>query len=115
MSPQTRKARTEALLEKEGIPFLPSLPCVESESVTTLRSPHEVGIRIACLYGVAGWAFHHDDHVFKDYLRLHGLWEHLTPDEVSFLGKDVPDRPGIIAFTWRSEAIFLLMWAARLF
>jgi hypothetical protein len=115
MTPQARKANTEALLEKEGIPFLPSLPCVESEAKTRLRSAEEVGIRIACLFGVVGSAFHVGDTRYKEYLRERDLWDHLTPEEISFLSTDAPERKSVIKFTWRCEALFLLMWAANLF
>jgi hypothetical protein len=110
-----RKAKTEALLQKEGIPFLPSLPCIESELEIKLRSAEEIGIRILCLFCVSGSAFEREDSAFKDYLKEHDLWEHLTPDEVSFLSDSVPDPQTISNFTWRCEALFLLMWAVHLF
>jgi hypothetical protein len=114
LTPEARKAKTEALLQEEGIPYLPWLPCVESEADTMLRSPEEVGIRIACLFCVAGSAFEVGDTVFKDYLRENDLWDHLTPNEAVFLSNNNPDRKSVINFTWRSEALFVLMWAARL-
>jgi hypothetical protein len=80
-----------------------------------LRSPEEVGIRLACLFCVVGSAFEVGDAVYKDYLRQHGLWDHLTSDEVSFLSAEAPDKKSMINFTWRCEALFVLMWAARLF
>jgi hypothetical protein len=54
MTPEARKAQTEAILKNAGIQYLPSLPCIESEEETTLRSPEEIGIRIACLFCVVG-------------------------------------------------------------
>jgi hypothetical protein len=114
VTPQRRKAETEKLLQKEGIPFFPSLPCVESEAKTELRSPEEVGIRIACLFCTVGFAFESGDPVYSDYLRKHHLWDHLTPNELSFLSNAAPDGQTVINFTWRSEALFVLMWAARL-
>ena len=104
MTPQARKAKTEALLQKEGIPYLPSLPCVESEADTQLRSPEEVGIRIACLFCVVGSAFDQGDTVYQEYLREHDLWEHLTPDEAAFLSKKKPDRKTVVNFTWCSRS-----------
>jgi hypothetical protein len=115
LSQKERKAKTEALLQAKGIPFLPSLPCVESEEETELRSAEDVGVRIACLYCVCGSAFEPGDKVFKDYLRRHDLWKHLTPAESVFLTQNAPDRQAIIKFTWRCEALFMLMWSARLF
>jgi hypothetical protein len=115
VTPQTRKSATEELLKKEGIPLLASLPCVESEAETKLRSKEDVAIRTACLFCVVGSAFDPADSVYKDYLRQHGLWDYLTPDELSFLSSAAPDRQSTINFTWRSEALFVLMWSVRLF
>jgi hypothetical protein len=114
MTPEERKAKTENLLRKHGIPFLPSLPCIESEEQAHLRSPRDVGLRILCLFCVVGTAFDPGDTAFREYLRNHGLWEHLTPEEVAFLTAEAPDRKSVINFTWRLEALFLLMWACSL-
>jgi hypothetical protein len=115
MNPESRKAKTEALLQEEGVPFLPSLPCIESEEETELRSPEEVGIRIACLYAVVGAAMEGDPSDYKTYLGEHDLWNQVSPDEKSFLSSDCSDRQSVVNFTWRSEAMFLLMWAGGLF
>lgn len=119
MTPNGRKAKTEAVLRKKGIPYFSGLPCIESEDETELRTPEEVGIRIACLFCVVGCAFYVSDTVYKkyheNYLKKHQLWDHLTPKEMSFLSNPAPDRESINQFTWRSENLFLLMWAVRLF
>lgn len=115
MSPQQRKARSELILKREGIPILPSLPCIESEVEVSCRTSKEVGIRIACLVCVAGSAFEPSDSVFFDYIRRFQLCDHLTPLEMVFLTTPSPEERTRIQFTWRSEAVFLLMWAARLF
>ena len=115
LSPQIRKAATEARLQKEGIPINPSLPWIESEAEAELRTAEELGIRIACLFCVVGWSFEPGDTVFRDYLKENNLWDHLTPDEVTFLSSTAPARQTIINFTWRCEALFILMWAVRLF
>lgn len=119
MSPSERKARTEALLQEKGIPYFPGLPCIESEEETQLRTPAEVGIRIACLFCLVGCGFCPSDAVYKKYreryLKKHQLWDHLTPEELSFLSNPQPDRLCINQFTWRSESLFVLMWAVGLF
>jgi hypothetical protein len=113
MTPDARKAQTEAILKNAGIPYLPSLPCIESEEETMLRSPEEVGIRIACLFGVVGTAFHPTDKTFTDYLRQNDLWSHLTSNEQSFLSDMTADSKK--AMTWRCEATVMLMWSVHLF
>jgi len=114
MNPKKRKARTEAFLRKKGIPYFSRLPCVESEEDTELRAPEEVGIRMACLHCVVGAAFNPSEPVWTEQLREQHLWDHLTPDEAVFLSDPKPDQQTIFHFTWRCEALFLLMWAAGL-
>ena len=115
MTSSDRKARSEAILQKEAIPFLPSLPCIKSEEETELRSIEEVGIRMACLFCVVGSAFEPSETVFKEYLKKYQLWDHLTPDETAFLSNPAPDKRANIEFAWRTEALFVLMWSAGLF
>ena len=115
MDPLTRKQETEGRLQAERIPFLPSLPCVESEAETTFRSEEELGKRIVCLFCVSGSAFHIGDSVYKNYLKEHHFWDDLSPDELAFLSVDEPSRKQVIQFTWRCEALVLLMWAAGKF
>jgi hypothetical protein len=115
MTPSRRKTRTEAILREKGIPFLPSLPCIESEEDTALRTPEEVGIRMLCLFCVIGSAYDPSDRSYRQYLERFELWEHLTPEELAFMSNPSPTRESMVNFTWRSEALFLLAWAVRLF
>jgi hypothetical protein len=115
MSPSTRKARTEALLQKIGIPYNPGLPCIETEAETELRTSEEIGLRILCLNCVIGTAYHPSDSSYKRYLKRYRLWKHLTPDELSFMSNPAPEHQACMALTWRVEALFVLMWSVRLF
>lgn len=119
MEPSERKERTEAILREKGIPYFSGLPCVEPEDETELQSSEEVGIRIACLFCVVSRAFHPSDVLvwkfLKKYLKQHQLWNHLSPDETTFLLDPEPDRQSVVDNTWRSEALFVLMWAVGLF
>lgn len=119
MSPSQRKAKTEALLREKGIPYFPGLPCIESDEETELRTIEEVGIRIACLHCVVGCGFYPSDAVYRKYrekyLKKDQLWDHPSPEELSFMSDHAPDKRCINQFTWRSESLFLLMWAVGLF
>jgi Domain of unknown function (DUF4272) len=114
MTPDERKAKTEEFLRKEGIPILPSLPCIESEEETELRTPEEIGTRIYCLDCVIGTAFRPDEPGYKENLKKHELWHHLTPKELEFLSDPNPDRRTLSFFTWRCEALLVLLWAVGL-
>jgi hypothetical protein len=115
MPPIQRKIKTIRFLEKKGIPYYLYLPCIEPEEETELRTPEEVGIRMLCLYSVIGTAYDHTDTSYKDYLKRYRLWRYLTPDELSFITNPEPDQIDCNFFTWRVEALFVLMWAVNLF
>ena len=114
MTPSERKARSEAILQKAAIPFLPTLPCIKSEEEIELRNSEEVGIRMACLFCVVGSAFEPAESVYMQYLREHQLWEYLTAKETAFLSNPA-DKKATINFARRAEALFVLMWSAGLF
>lgn len=102
-------------MRKKGIPFLPSLPCIESEQDTELRTPEKIGLRMLCLFSVIGTAYDPSDASYKQYLKEYRLWDCLTPDELSFMSNPAPDHQTCLNLTWRVEALFVLMWAVRLF
>jgi hypothetical protein len=114
MSPSTRKAKTEALLQEIGIPYNPGLPCIETEAKTELRTPEEIGLRMLCLLCVIGTAYHPSDPSCKRYLKKYRLWDHLTPNELSFMSNPGPEHQACMVLTWRIEALFVLMWAVGL-
>lgn len=114
MKPPERKTKSEAILRSKAIPFLESLPCIESDEETELRTPQQIGIRMVCLFCVIGSAFSRSFTAYKAYLERYQLWNHLTPEETQFLWNSSPDEKTIINFTWRCEALFLLMWATGL-
>jgi hypothetical protein len=70
MTPRQRKAKTHALLRKEGIPYLSWLPCIESEEDTELRTPEEIGIRMFCLFCVIGSAFYPSSTYYYSFALL---------------------------------------------
>lgn len=112
--PARRRARTHAKLKELGVPFHPGVPVIESDRATELRTPEEVGVRMVCLNCVTSTADNLDDKTYKEYLRKHSLWKHLTPSERRFMTNPVKNKAAANKFGWRAEALFLLMWATGL-
>ena len=109
---EERKRRSEALLQELGSGFLPSLPLIESEEECQIRLPQDVGARIMCLVAVAAAADGLDIKRIVDWFQRESLLEKLSPSEKIFLtGKEINDRERI-AFSWKSECVWLLLWAA---
>ena len=113
MSPEDRKERSDALLKERGIPVLESLPCLESEEETVVRDIEEVGKRIICLFCLAGTGSDPEDSVFIEYLKENDFWRYLTREEADYLSNPGDHRQAQINATWRTEALYLLLWAVQ--
>jgi hypothetical protein len=68
-----------------------------------------------CLYCVIGKAFDWHDKYYRQFLEENNLWDHLSPEEISFMSAHLPEMKTALNLTWRVEALFLLMWAVQLF
>ncbi len=95
------------------MPILASLPCVESEEETTIRDREEVGKRIICLFCLAATGSDPEDSEFIEYLKENDFWQYLTREEVSYLSNPKGHEQARINATWRTEALFLLLWAVN--
>ena len=113
VSPEDRKARSEALLKERGIPFLDSLPCVESEEEASTQAVEEVGKRIICLFCVSGTGFEPDDSAFIDYLKENDFWQYLSRQEATFLSNPQGHEQAQIKASWQMEALYFLLWAVK--
>jgi hypothetical protein len=49
-----------------------------------------------------------------DWLVREHLWDQLTPSEALFLESQDPPESDLIAFSWRTECVYVLGWALRL-
>src|SRR5262245_50359915 len=116
MTPLARKAKSERILRKERIPINEQLPCIESDRATKVRSSREVAARMICLYCVTGTAFDRrdrkDEQGYGAFLKKHKLWAQLTPQELAFMKSKRPSQEAVTQFTWRSESLYLLLWAS---
>ena len=110
---EIRKNKSEMLLEKLGSGYLPSLPLIETEDKAQLRKPIEVGERIICLLAVAAAADGLDKKRIIDWMKNESLLSKLSPHENSYLNKYENDENERIQFHWRSECIWILLWAAN--
>src|SRR5688572_2438483 len=106
-----RKQRSEAILEVEGVPFLPTLPVVESGPGISLRSVEKVAWRAQalCLVAVKGEGLEQDE-VLR-ILREYELDSALTPKERKFIYDETPSDHDRTQFTWRYECYWVLLWA----
>lgn len=106
-----RKRETEILLRELNIPYLDHLPVIEEEHEAVLRTGPEIAERILILTylnyvsEVPGGA----SEVIA-FLKTNDLWDKVSPDEKELFQKEKLTRQEEINISWRTEAIWLLLW-----
>jgi hypothetical protein len=114
MTPEERRAASEALLKERGIPLNLDLPLIEADEDVTLRSPEEVLHRLIALWAVVGTSFLKETPDFRNYLVQRKLETWLSPRERAFLLADSRSEDDCIQYTWKLECLYFLAWCARL-
>lgn len=105
-----RKAKSEEILERENVKINRHLPCVESESETTLRTPREIAERVSVLAVTNLVAFNSiSAQEAIEYLQNYKLWDFVTEGEKEFLANPTDDKKAYES--WKCEGIWTLMWA----
>ncbi|MCB0647940.1 MAG: DUF4272 domain-containing protein [Saprospiraceae bacterium] len=110
-----RKQFTEGMLIDLGIPYIGHLPAIEEESETQLRSPQEIAKRILVLtyLGYIG-EVEEDKSNVVDFLKSENLWSSASPiEQRQFLSKEMFNPQELIDISWRSECVWILLWAIK--
>lgn len=108
---QARKIRSENLLIREGVPISRTLPVIQSEQNTLLRSKEEIANRAQALLLVASKADGLDQASVERTLRSSGLEAFFSPAEKHFIHDPKPSEHDKNQFIWRFEAAWTLLWA----
>lgn len=84
-------------------------------SEVAFRSPYEVGCRLLIFYGLA-YSVHHlkDRPKVVDWFKREGLWEHVSPNEQSFLNNPKPEERELQDLSWHLEGALTLGWVLGL-
>ncbi len=110
MTAQERKIQTEKLLKSLNIPILAHLPLVEEEFEAKIRTPQEIAKRILIMTYLSYVAEEEDASIeIIEFLKTENLWDWVSKDEKKLFQKQLSDKEKI-AISWRSEAIWLLLW-----
>lgn len=107
-----RKLETEKLLKSLNIPFIDHLPLIEEENEVKIRTSQEIAERILILaYLIYVGEVPTEKEKVVDFLKSNTLWASASPDEKAlFLKTELTNRESV-NISWRSEAIWLLLWA----
>lgn len=105
-----RKARSEAILTAEGVPFMWWLYPITMKACH-MRSQEDVVYRALCtmMVAVKGEGLKQD--IVQSVVANYGLASHFSPKEAKFIADPNPSQFDRTQFTWRYEANWVLLWA----
>jgi|GEM_PF-418323 len=108
---EERRSKTVEVLRSMGVAINENLPYTEPESEVELRSATETARRTLCLLAVAGASHGVDRPTIRRWLIREDLWDACSPEEAAFLQDPEFDEEAATQLSWRSEALWLLVWA----
>lgn len=105
----TRKNRSEAILQQEGVPYLASLVPLDDSKLQ--RSAETIATRAMATCLIASLS---SGMPFDQFIRLseqYHLNQIYSPQEIAFINQDesLPDNIGTM-LTWRYESYWALLW-----
>lgn len=108
---EQRKKETEKLLKSLSIPYIEHLPLLEEENDIKMRTAKEIAERILILTYL-NYVSEVPDEKEKviDFLRTNSLWDKVSTNERELLKKEQLLEQEAVNISWRSEAIWLLLW-----
>jgi hypothetical protein len=113
-SPKTaeqRKKQTEKYLKSLNIPFIDHLPLIEEENDVRIRTAQEIAERILILVYLAYVSEVPDEREnVINFLKTNSLWDQVSPNEKELFQKEELSDKQIANISWRSEAVWLLLW-----
>ncbi len=84
-------------------------------NVSQIRPPEEVAKRVVILLGIFQAATGRKKEDVINFLKSNNLWEDVSKLERNFLSKPSDETKfEAMQFGWRSEAVFILLWALKL-
>jgi hypothetical protein len=108
---EARKAQSIAKLTAEGVPVIAHLPVVATEGESVRRPCEQVVQRAIALFIVAAKADTGDLELVERLIEQAEAAPYFTPAENAFLSKEEISDGERIAFSWRYEALNVLLWA----
>lgn len=114
MSPETRKARSEARILALGLEVNSHLPLIESDEEVTLRSSEEILRRLVALWATLGAVFVPGNGFFRQYMFEGERESWLSERERRFLFGAGRDEREVLQLSWKLECLYFLSWSAGL-
>jgi len=103
--------RSVARLRAEGVPVLDSLPVIETEADSHIRSRDEIVDRAIALLAVASRGAGDPPEQVDRFVATFDASRHFSPHERAFFAQARPDPRTASALSWRFEGVVVLLWA----
>lgn len=108
---QKRALRTFARLQKRAMPVYWGPLFVDDDREVKLQSPADAARRALVLWAVELRAEGIPDEEVHGLIEQQNLWNSVSPQEKAFLENKNLNQDECQEFVWRSESIWVLMWA----
>lgn len=109
-----RKARSEVVLQREGVPFIQHLPALGPVASMRFRTTMKVATRMVCVNFAAIYAEEPDRELLERLIEEWGIGDFFTDQERAFLATKEPSSGARAKFGWRYECVWLFLWALGL-
>jgi hypothetical protein len=108
---RARKARSIAILKKEGVPFLQELPLLETEAEAKRRTTEEVALRAIalCIVALKGEGLENEE--IDKLVKKYAITDAFSSKERRFIEARGPSKHDRIQFAWRYECYWVMLWA----
>ncbi|CAN5374086.1 DUF4272 domain-containing protein [soil metagenome] len=111
MTAQERKQETEIYLKGLDIPFNLGLPPIEEEEEAVIRTATDIAKRIFILVYLGVYSEDGDRSEITEFFKSEELWDSVSEYEKKLLSKKKLTEKDKINISWRSEGIYLMLWA----
>jgi Domain of unknown function (DUF4272) len=111
MTAQERKKKTEIYLTSLDIPFNVGLPPIEEESEAIIRTAADIAKRILILINFGVYSEDGDRNEIVEFFKSAQLWDSVSEYEKKLLSKKKLTEKDKINISWKSECIYLMLWA----
>lgn len=108
-----RKARSIAIIQQMGLPYIEHLPVVEDDQQIEARTAQEVAKRCIAvvLCALKGETQGREKALVDSVVKEYGASSYLSPKEAAFLNDPSAGDQALTDFAWRYECAHVLLWA----
>lgn len=106
-----RKLASIQYCKEHEVPTIPSLPCIEAEAQTKIRSKEEIVNRALalCYLGVKSEGLAQEQ--LNGFDKRFHIKPHFSPEELKYVNTKEPTQQQMVNANWRYESLHVLLWA----